>query len=265
MPTMYDADPQDLITKAKEELKKIPEIKPPEWAAFVKTGMHKERPPVDGDWWYIRTASVLRSVYRLGPVGVSKLRTKYGGKKNRGHKKEHTYKGSGSILRKALQQLEKAGLVKQTEIKKHKGRVVTAKGRSFMDKLASQIVISAPKKAEETPEVREHPKKTKPEAKVEHKGQEAKTEAKKEHPKKEAKKEPKPEAKVEHKKPEAKKESTEAKKEQLKKESKSDSPKKEETPQKEPKPEAKSEVSEEQPKKESKSDSPKKEETPHKE
>ena len=34
---MYDADSQELITKAAEELKKIPEIKPPEWAPFVKT------------------------------------------------------------------------------------------------------------------------------------------------------------------------------------------------------------------------------------
>ena len=58
MPTMYDADAQELIEKAAEELKKIPEIKPPEWAAFAKTGMHKERPPAKNDWWYLRTASV---------------------------------------------------------------------------------------------------------------------------------------------------------------------------------------------------------------
>ena len=136
---MYDIDSQDLILKAAEELKKIPEIKPPEWAPFVKTGMHKERPPVNNDWWYVRVASVLRTVYRLGPVGVSKLRTKYGGKKNRGVKKEHFFKGSGNILRKSLQQLEKAGLVKFTEKGVHKGRVVTPKGKSFLDKIATQI------------------------------------------------------------------------------------------------------------------------------
>lgn len=136
---MYDADPQELVSKAAEELKKIPEIKAPEWAAFVKTGMHKERPPVSNDWWHIRSASVLRAIYRIGPVGVSKLRAKYGGKKNRGHKKEHFYKGSGSILRKVIQQLEKAGLIKFAEKGTHKGRVVTPKGKSFLDKIASQI------------------------------------------------------------------------------------------------------------------------------
>ncbi len=139
MPTMYDVEAQELITKTAEELKKVPEIKSPVWAPFVKTGMHKERPPSSSDWWYIRTASVLRTVYRLGPVGVSKLRTKYGGKKNRGHKKAHFYKGSGNILRKALQQLEKAGFVKFAEKGVHKGRIITLKGRSFLDKIAAQI------------------------------------------------------------------------------------------------------------------------------
>ena len=139
MTTMYDADTQELILKAAEELKKIPEIKPPVWADFVKTGMHKERPPVDNDWWYTRSASVLRTIYRLGPIGVSKLRTKYGGKKNRGVKKEHFFKGSGSILRKSLQQLEKAGFVKFAEKGVHKGRIMTPKGKSFLDKIATNL------------------------------------------------------------------------------------------------------------------------------
>ena len=145
MATMYDADPQELILKAAEELKRVPEIKPPEWAAFVKTGVHKQRPPVNHDWWYMRAASVLRTIYRLGPVGVSKLRTKYGGKMNRGVKKEHSYKGSGSIIRKSLQQLEKAGFVKFAEKGVHKGRIITPKGKSFLDKIASKIHVAQPK------------------------------------------------------------------------------------------------------------------------
>ena len=139
MATMYDADPQELIEKTAAELRKMPEIKAPAWASFVKTGMHKERPPVNDGWWYLRTASILRAVYRLGPIGVSKLRTKYGGRKNRGVKKEHFYKGSGSIVRKALQQLEKAGFVSFADKSVHKGRIVTPKGRTFIDKIATQI------------------------------------------------------------------------------------------------------------------------------
>lgn len=145
MPTMYDAEPQELILKVAEELKKVPEIKPPVWATFVKTGVYKERPPVNNDWWYVRTASVLRTIYRRGPVGVSKLRTKYGGKMNRGVKKAHFFKGSGNIIRKSLQQLEKAGLVKFAEKGVHKGRIVTPKGKSFLDKIATQISGKKPK------------------------------------------------------------------------------------------------------------------------
>ena len=166
---MYDADPQELILKTSEELKKIPEIKAPSWAAFVKTGMHKERPPVNDGWWYMRVASVLRAIYRLGPIGVSKLRTKYGGKKNRGTKKEHFYKGSGNILRKSLQQLEKAGFVKFTEKGVHKGRIITPKGKSFLDKVAAKIQGAKPKqeaKAEEKADIKKEIKESKHEQKT---------------------------------------------------------------------------------------------------
>ena len=179
MPTMYDVDAQELILKTAEELKKVPEIKPPVWTPFVKTGMHKERPPVNSDWWYVRAASVLRSIYRFGPVGVSKLRTKYGGKKNRGVKKEHFYKGSGNILRKSLQQLEKAGFVKFAEKGVHKGRIMTPKGKSFLDKIATQIHGLKPKqevKVEEKTEVKKETKEVKQEHKTEKKALESKKE-----------------------------------------------------------------------------------------
>ena len=84
MGTIYDCDPAELIEKASGELKKVEAVKAPTWAVFVKTGVHKERPPFRNDWWHTRTASVLRQVYIKGPIGVSKLRNKYGGKKTEG-------------------------------------------------------------------------------------------------------------------------------------------------------------------------------------
>ncbi|MBI4150388.1 30S ribosomal protein S19e [Candidatus Woesearchaeota archaeon] len=139
MPSIYDVPADELIKRTALELKKRPEIKPPVWSAFVKTGVHKERPPMIPDWWHVRVAAVLRSIDRLGPIGVSKLRTKYGGKMHRGHKREHFYKGSGSIIRKVLQQLEAAKLIKQTKIGIHKGRVLTPEGHSLLDKAALVI------------------------------------------------------------------------------------------------------------------------------
>ena len=134
--SIYDVYPNELIEKVAEELKKIEEIKAPAWASFAKTGVHKERAPIKRDWWYTRVAAVLRSVYVLGPVGVSKLRTKFGGKKRRGHKMAHFRKGSGSVIRKALQQLQTAGLVKPL---RNEGRIVTNEGRRLLDRLSTEI------------------------------------------------------------------------------------------------------------------------------
>ncbi len=111
-------------------------VTPTAWAAYAKTGNHKERPPVDNDWWYTRSAAVLRTVALQGPVGVSKLRAKYGGKKNRGHKPSVFVKGSGNIARKILQQLEHSGLVAQVERGTHKGRALTKKGTALIQETA---------------------------------------------------------------------------------------------------------------------------------
>jgi len=145
MASIYDVEQNALIEKAAESLKKVPEMEAPKWAPFVKTGTFKDRPPLSDDWWFMRSASILRRVARMGPIGVAKLRTLYGGKKNRGVRPEKFFKGSGSILRKSLQGLEKAGLVKQYEKAGHKGRVLTPKGASLLDKAATEVQKETPK------------------------------------------------------------------------------------------------------------------------
>ncbi len=135
MTTVYDVPANELIEYVARKLEEMEEIKPPEWAAYVKTGVHKERSPEQPNWWYIRVAAILRKVYTDGPVGIERLRSIYGGRKRRGSKPPKFRKGSGAIIRKALQQLENAGFVE----KKDKGRVVTPKGRAFLDKSASEL------------------------------------------------------------------------------------------------------------------------------
>ncbi len=136
MPLISSIDSQKFIEKLAEEMKRVKEIQPPEWAAYVKTGAHKERPPQQEDWWYLRTASILRKIFIKGGVGVERLRKEYGGRKNRGHKPEHKYKASGAIIRKILQQLEAAGLVKA---EKGKGRIITPKGHSLLGRVAKAL------------------------------------------------------------------------------------------------------------------------------
>jgi small subunit ribosomal protein S19e len=129
---MYDTDAKVVIDNLAKDLKEI--IKQPEWTPYVKTGTHKQRPPADKEWFFTRAAAVLRTVALKGPIGVSKLRTKYGGRKNNGYKPEHFCKGSGSVIRHALQELDKAGLTIQAEKGVHKGRIVTPKGAKMLAK-----------------------------------------------------------------------------------------------------------------------------------
>lgn len=139
MANAFSVNPNLLIEEAAKKLRDDKLVSPPVWSGFAKTGAHKDRPPRRTDWWYVRSAAVLRSVYRLGPVGTNKLRTKYGGRKNRGVATEIQVVGSGSVARKILQQLEKSGLVKQENKAGHKGRVITPKGKSLLDKIAIKI------------------------------------------------------------------------------------------------------------------------------
>lgn len=129
---VLDASAQSVIGNAAEELKKIAEIKPPDWAGLVKTSSHNERTPGRQDFWFDRCASLLYQVFRHGPVGTERLRNKYGGKTDHKVRRSHQRKAGGKTIRLALQQLEKAGLIK----KEKTGRVITSKGKSLLDKSA---------------------------------------------------------------------------------------------------------------------------------
>ena len=119
-----------------EALKRIPEFKKPEWAEFVKTSAARLRPPTE-EFWYKRAASILRQLYINGPVGVGRLKTRYGGRKNRGSKPEEYRKGSGKIIRTILQQAEKAGFVEKYNGKR-KGRVLTDYGKKFLEDIKEE-------------------------------------------------------------------------------------------------------------------------------
>lgn len=139
MVTALEVPADRLIEKLARYLKEnVPSVKPPKWAYFVKTGAHKERPPENPDWWYYRAASILRKLYKSGePVGIETLKTVYGGRKRHGVSPKHFAKGSGSIVRKILQQLEREQLVKTI---KGEGRVLTPQGHALLDRLAYEVM-----------------------------------------------------------------------------------------------------------------------------
>jgi len=117
-------------------LKKEDAFEKPEWVDFVKTSSNRKRPSDEEDFWFKRAASVLRQIYIKEIVGVERLRTRYGGRKDRGGKPSRFVKGSGKIIRVILQQAEKAGFLEKASGQK-KGRQLTAEGKKFMEDIAS--------------------------------------------------------------------------------------------------------------------------------
>lgn len=115
-----------------EALKKILEFKKPEWVDFVKTSSGKARPNIDADFWYKRAASILKQIYVRGVVGVQRLRTRYGGRKDLGAQPPRFIKAGGKIIRILLQQAESAGLVEKVKGGKP-GRRLTEKGKKFLE------------------------------------------------------------------------------------------------------------------------------------
>lgn len=137
MTNVHDVPANILIKEIANDLKNNKKVKIPEYAMYVKTGCSRERAPQDPDWWYVRMAAILRKSYVNGFVTVEKLRTYFGGKKNRGVRPEKFRKASGKIIRDCLHDLEALGLVIKVE---KKGRTISPKGQKYIDLLCKDIL-----------------------------------------------------------------------------------------------------------------------------
>lgn len=137
MTTAYDVPAKDLIDALTKKLQNEKAIAPPEWSKYARTGVHTEKTPVDKNWWYTRCASILRKIYIHNSIGMEHLRNEYGGNRDRGSKPNRAHGGSGAIVRKAAQQLEAAGYIMTI---KGKGRILTPKGRSFLDNTSHEVM-----------------------------------------------------------------------------------------------------------------------------
>lgn len=139
MVNVHDVPSGKLISALAEQVKALPGMEEPEWAHFVKTGSHAERPPQQSDWWFTRAASLLRKLYLHGPIGLSDLARTYGGSKAVAYFPKHHRDAGGAANRRILKQLEQAELVAKTP----KGRVLTPKGTAMLDKLSRDLFASA--------------------------------------------------------------------------------------------------------------------------
>lgn len=146
MTTYYDIPANMLISALADKLSDSKDIVAPDWTEYVKTGVDRERPPTQENWWTIRTASLLRKVAKQGPIGVTTIAQTYGTVMNNGAGPNTPGVASRKIIRTALQQLEAAGLVEMVPTKEvetedgkqqlYSGRRITSAGQKLLDEVA---------------------------------------------------------------------------------------------------------------------------------
>lgn len=142
MTTYHDVPADLLIGELSARLSEVDSINPPEWSKIVKTGTHRERPPAQDNWWYIRSAAVLRKVGKLGPIGANHMAQHFGGPKDRGVKPNRAVAGSRNISRTVMQQLTTAGLIQSKMSLSgtvNHGKVLTPAGQKMLDSVAHAV------------------------------------------------------------------------------------------------------------------------------
>lgn len=143
--TVKDVSPDRFVRAYAEHLKKSGKVSLPAWVDYVKTSKHKELTPYDGDWYYIRMASVARRIYVNEGLGVGALARAYGGPYRPSVKPQKHVKASRKVLRHVLSQLQNLDIL-ETQIMENtqgvrvsKGRRVTRNGRRELDRIARQV------------------------------------------------------------------------------------------------------------------------------
>eukprot|EP01097_Dermamoeba_algensis_P001415 TRINITY_DN152_c0_g1_i1.p1 TRINITY_DN152_c0_g1~~TRINITY_DN152_c0_g1_i1.p1 ORF type:complete len:194 (+),score=69.35 TRINITY_DN152_c0_g1_i1:53-634(+) len=149
--TLKDVSAADFIKAYAAHLKRAGKLELPRWVDIVKTGVHKELPPSNPDWYFVRAAAIARRVYLRPGIGLGGFKKIFGGAKRRGTRPSHFQTASGSIVRHILKQLERVKVVEKDP--KGKGRKLTAKGQRDLDRIAGQIVHPATPAAAPTPVV----------------------------------------------------------------------------------------------------------------
>ena len=98
-----------------DHLKNTSKVVLPKNVDIIKTCHGKQRTPSDRDWYYKRAASIVRRMVLAmnsgSRVGVRKLSSRYGCAKNRGSRPSKHVDGSKGIIRRIIQDLEKADWV----------------------------------------------------------------------------------------------------------------------------------------------------------
>ena len=134
MQNVRDVPAEQFIKAYAAHLKSTGKVAVPANAHIIKTGVRKEHGPYNPDWFYMRMATIARRTYLHPGVGVGTFQRLFGGSyKRRTTCPEKFSLSAGGNIRKALQELERLGVVEKTE---NGGRSLTRKGQSELDTIA---------------------------------------------------------------------------------------------------------------------------------
>ncbi len=109
MEQVYRVKATPLIEAIKETLKTKNEIELPINWDLIKTSHGKEFSPEDPNWFYVRMASIVRTVMCKGTVSLKTLARKHSCRKNSGVRPSRYAKASDFVNESAVEQLIKIG------------------------------------------------------------------------------------------------------------------------------------------------------------
>eukprot|EP00744_Colponema_vietnamica_P013242 GILI01018560.1.p2 GENE.GILI01018560.1~~GILI01018560.1.p2 ORF type:complete len:167 (-),score=55.44 GILI01018560.1:35-493(-) len=147
--TLKDISADAFIPALAAHFKRAGTMQVPEWSEYCLTGTAKQHNPYSEDWYYIRAAAIARQIYLRGATGVGLFKRMYGGSKNWGVSPSAFAKGSGSVARHILHQLEKLKIVERDD---NKMRRLTRDGRKNLDLIAASVRAKAGAAEEEDAE-----------------------------------------------------------------------------------------------------------------
>ena len=140
--TLKDVPADKFICAYAAHLKKTQKIQPIEGHEYLKTAFYKDMHPENPDWYYVRAAALARKLYLRPQIGVGRLRHLFGSVKRNGHRKNKHGKAAGKVIRHALIQLEKAGILsryKDDQGEVYENRVVSREGQKELNEVAKNV------------------------------------------------------------------------------------------------------------------------------
>jgi len=131
-----DVDAFKWIKGFAAHLKTQGQLEVPEFVDYTKTSSAKTLAPQDPDWYYVRSAAVLRRVYLRPFTGIGGLSKVFGSAYGKS-RPMHFRTAAKGVLRHVLQSLEKLGLLTKSD---DGGRVITKAARRDCDRVAMKVL-----------------------------------------------------------------------------------------------------------------------------